>query len=223
MPTGTFDCLTPVAQFIEWLQPRRVLDVGIGAGRMGFLAREYGNREWLRDSLDDGIVIDGIEGYEPYLGDVQRAVYDELMIGEARDVLHGLASSHRHYDLVIAGEILEHFAITDGVMFLKRCIEVGDVVLITTPSWYFDQEIPENPLETHRSFWSSADLRRAGATTFLHQGLTTVCLFGDNDVAHRYAEEQRAKQRTRWFQWILPSAWERTLRRARTALRERRE
>lgn len=221
MPTGTFDCLTPVAQFIEWLQPRRVLDVGVGAGRMGFLTREYGNREWLRATVDNGIVVDGIEGHEPYLGDVQRALYDELMIGEAREILLRLASSNRRYDLVIAAEILEHFRSKDGATFLQRCLGVGDVVLVTTPSWYFDQEIPENPLETHRSFWSTADLRRAGATTFLHQGLTTVCLFGNYDVARRYADEQRAAGRTRWFHWILPSAWERILRRTRTALRER--
>ena len=47
VPTGFPDSLTPVARFIEeWLQPYTVLDVGVGGGRMGFLAREYGHVPW---------------------------------------------------------------------------------------------------------------------------------------------------------------------------------
>jgi hypothetical protein len=49
LPTGFTDSLTPVAQFIEWLQPALVLDVGVGRGRMGFLAREYGHIPWHRE------------------------------------------------------------------------------------------------------------------------------------------------------------------------------
>lgn len=220
MPTGASDSLTPIARFLEWSQPRRVLDVGVGSGRMGLLAREYGNIPWLRTS-DAGIVVDGIEGYEPYLGDIQEALYDEIIVGEANDTLAALAASDRRYDLVIAAEILEHFSRDDGTTFLQRCLGVGDVVLLTTPSWYFGQEIAENPLETHRSFWSPADLRLAGASAFLHHGLTTVCLFGDVDVARRYSDEQ-LRARPRWFQWILPLAWEQLLRRARAALQARR-
>lgn len=195
MPTGASDCLTPVACFLEWLQPRRVLDVGVGAGRMGFLSREYGDVPWRRSGEQAGIVVDGIEGHEPYLGDVQRALYDDLIVGEANDVLLRLVASDRRYDLVIAAEILEHFSSQEGAMFLQRCLAVGDVVLVTTPSWYFDQAVAENPFETHKSFWSPTDLRRAGATAFLHQGLTTICLFGDPEIARRYGNEQERRRR----------------------------
>jgi hypothetical protein len=217
MPTGAADSLTPVARFIEWLQPARVLDVGVGSGRMGFIAREYGNVPWLREGRDDGIVVDGIEGYEPYLGKVQRAIYDDLVVGEANEILVRMAKARARYDLVIAAEILEHFSTEDGARFLNRCQAIGDVVLVTTPSWYFDQEIAENPLETHRSFWSPADLRRAGATGFLLQGLTTVCLFGSPVIARRFRDERPATAPPRWFQWVLPHAWEQLLRRARAA------
>ena len=129
-------------------------------------------------------------------------------------MLAKMADSDTRYDLVIAAEILEHFSTENGQELLNRCQAVGDVVLITTTSWYFDQEIAENPLETVESFWSPDDLRRAGATVFLHQGLTTVCLFGSRDVAGRFRRDQPAAGRPRWFQWILPVAWERLLRRA---------
>lgn len=220
MPTGPADSLTPVARFIEWLQPERVLDIGIGSGRMGFLAREYGNRPWLRGDPDDGIVVDGIEGYEPYLGNAQRAIYDELIVGEANEVLARIAESDKRYDLVIAAEILEHFRFEEGAEFLRRCRAVGDVVLVTTPSYYFDQEIPENPLEAHRSFWSPAELRRAGATAFIHRGITNVCIFETGDLAERLRQDGFVP-RPRWFQWILPLAWEELLRRIKARWNER--
>jgi hypothetical protein len=222
MPTGSADTLTPVAQFVEWLQPGRVLDVGVGAGRMGVIARQYGNLSWLRVGRDDGIVVDGIEGYEPYLGPIQRAVYDEIFVGEANATLAKMVESGTRYDLVIAAEILEHFTREDGATFLRRCLALGDVLLVTTPSWYFDQTIGDNSLETHRSFWSPADLRRAGAQTFLHRGLANVCVLGNAEVISAYLDAHRPT-RPRWYQWVLPRAWEQLLRQARAELRERRE
>ncbi len=106
MPTGFPDSLTPVARFVEWLQPARVLDVGVGGGRMGFLAREYGHHPWHPRARGDGVEVHGIEGYEPYIGDVQRAVYDRLLIGEALEVLGRLAGEGARYDLAIAADVI---------------------------------------------------------------------------------------------------------------------
>jgi hypothetical protein len=220
MPIGTPDTLTPVAQFVEWLQPGRVLDVGVGAGRMGSIARQYGNVSWLRVGRDDGIVVDGIEGYEPYLGEIQRAVYDEILVGEANEMLREIVESGTRYDLVVAAEILEHFSTQDGTTFLERCLAVGDVVLVTTPSWYFDQQIGDNALERHRSFWSPADLRHAGARAFLHRGAANVCVFGNPEVISAYLDAHRPP--LRWYQWILPRAWEELLRQLRASLRDSR-
>src|SRR5947199_8982407 len=115
MPTGFTDSLTPVAQFIEWLQPERVLDVGVGGGRMGFLAREYACIPWHPNARGHRVVIDGIEGYAPYLGDLQRAIYDDLIVGEAVEILARMADAERRYNLVIASDILEHFVREEAI------------------------------------------------------------------------------------------------------------
>jgi len=220
-PTGFTDSLTPVARFIEWLQPGRVLDVGAGGGRMGFLAREYGHVPWHPRARGNGVVVDGIEGYQPYVGDLQRALYDELIVGEAIETLGRIAAEGAHYDLVIAADILEHFSPEDGVVFLKRCLAVGDVVLIATPGAYFDQGSDDNPLQTHRSYWPEHELLRLGATAVLHRGASSVCLFGDLKLAQASRRDPAGLGGARWYGWVMPPEWERVLRAFRSETRRR--
>jgi hypothetical protein len=221
VPTGFSDSLTPVAQFIEWLQPAFVLDVGIGRGRMGFLAREYGHIPWHPRARGDGVVVHGIEGYEPYIGELQRALYDELMIGEAIQALARLGAAGRRYDLVIAADILEHFSREEGALFLEGCLAAGEVVLVVTPRSYFDQASAENPLQTHRSYWPEHELLRHGATAVLHRGASTVCLFGNEEIAHAYCRAPDGLGGSPWYGWVLPREWERVLRRIRAEVRRR--
>jgi hypothetical protein len=213
LPTGFPDSLTPVARFIEWFQPATVLDVGVGGGRMGFLAREYGHVPWHPRARGQEVTIHGIEGYEPYIGDLQRAIYDGLMVGEANQVLETLVGDGRRYDLVIASDVLEHFAPGDAESFMDRCVAVGDVVLIVTPGQFFEQASDENPLENHRSFWPESALKQLGATVVLHRDASTVCLFGSREIANAYLLAQRRGPRSVLSDWVLPPAWKRLLRR----------
>jgi hypothetical protein len=217
MPTGFTDSLTPVARFIEWLQPARVLDVGVGGGRMGFLAREYAHLPWHPHGKVGPVVVDGIEGYAPYLSDVQHALYDELVVGEAIETVTNMAEGGRRYDLVIAADILEHFSSQDARRFLDGCLLIGRCVLIVTPRTYFDQHSTDNPLQTHRSHWPEEALLHLGAAAILHRGeSSTVCLFGDDAVARAYSNTLRA---ARWYRWILPPEWERLLKELRARAR----
>lgn len=221
VPTGFTDSLSPVAQFTEWLQPGLVLDVGIGRGRMGFLAREYGHIPWNPRARGEGVVVHGIEGYEPYVGDLQRALYDELIIGEALDTLARLIAAGRRYDLVIAADILEHFSHEEGAVFLERCAAVGEVVVVVTPRSYFEQGSAENPLQTHRSYWPEHELLRYGATAVLHRGASTVCLFGNEEIARAYCRAPDGLGGSQWYGWVLPPNWERILRRIRAEVGRR--
>lgn len=197
MPTGFPDALTPIAAFVEWLQPARVLDVGVGNGRMGFLAREYGHVPWHPRARGDGVVVHGIEGYEPYLGDVQRAVYDELVVGEALAQLERLADAGERYDLAIASDIIEHFTHAGGLRLVDLCLGVADVLVVATPREHFEQESAENDLETHRSHWSERELLRAGGRAVIHRGESTVCLFGEPTAIVDYVGSRRPSLRRR--------------------------
>ena len=208
MPTGFPDALTPIASFVEWLQPARVLDVGVGNGRMGFLAREYGHVPWHPRARGDRVEVYGIEGYEPYLGEVQRAVYDELFVGDALAELGRLAAAGERYDLAIASDIIEHVAHEDGLRLVESCLRVADVLVVATPRGFFEQESAENELETHRSHWPEHTLVAAGARAVLHRGESTVCAFGDVPLIDAYVRSRRPPLRA----WLLPPALEATIR-----------
>lgn len=217
MPTGFTDSLTPIAGLIEWLQPQRVLDIGVGNGRMGFLAREYGHQPWHPRAHGDGVEVHGIEGYEPYITDLQRSIYDRLIIGDALEVLARMAGEHQRYDLAIAADILEHFAPEEARRFLTRCLAVADLVVVATPRRFFEQEDEENVFETHRSHWPEHELVRAGATAVLSRGESLVVLFGNAELSSQYLASRRKPLRHR----LLPPVLVELLHFARTQLRLR--
>jgi len=51
--------------------------------------------------------VDGIEICEPYIGPLQRQIYDEILVGDACDVLRRL---NRRYDLIFAIDLVEYMA-----------------------------------------------------------------------------------------------------------------
>ena len=87
--------------------PSSLLDIGLGNGKIGFLARDlldtilgqrYKKEEWE-------IRIDGVEVFPDYIQEFQKAIYDNIIIGDAFDVIDPLGS----YDLIFLGDVLEHF------------------------------------------------------------------------------------------------------------------
>lgn len=161
MPSSFYDTIPLILPFVMELEPRSVLDVGIGFGKYGFLFREYLDvntqaKKSLRfDSMDRKVRIDGIEAHQPYVTDLQRAIYDTIYIGEALALLPTLDS----YDLIFATDILEHFTKEEGLTFLSEALaKVNLGVLVGTPALHFEQDpIFGNPYEVHQSFWTPAD------------------------------------------------------------------
>ncbi|PYM85822.1 MAG: hypothetical protein DME09_04355 [Candidatus Rokuibacteriota bacterium] len=162
MPSSFHDALSVVLPFVIDLAPASILDVGVGFGKYGFLFREYldvagaaaaggapDRRHWK-------VRIEGIEAYAPYVTDLQRGIYDTIHIGEATALLPRLGP----WDLVFAGDVLEHFDPADGRRFLELARARATLgVLIVTPAVHFHQgEVFGNPREAHRSFWTAGDL-----------------------------------------------------------------
>lgn len=171
MPFSHSGQLSAIVQYCETLQPQSVLDVGTGMGVYGFLLRT--NLEHLnlfdvrgasatqRPRSEWRIRIDGIEGYATYRTPVHDYAYNQLFIGDAIDLLSGMADGA--YELVMAIDILEHFSTADGLRFLRECRRVSSrACLISTPKDFIPQEVEANPLEDHRSHWLQTDLADAG-------------------------------------------------------------
>jgi len=160
MPTSGY-CSDPyVARIMKTLRPRSVLDVGIGTGRFAVICRKKlesasGHPRFMERS-NWTTKIEGVEVYEPYISDVQRLLYDSIVIGDITNptVEERLGS----YDLCHMGDVLEPLSKEDGCRTLMRLLTKCSVCLIVTPYVVSPQEAEfGNVHEIHRSQWCWRD------------------------------------------------------------------
>ena len=157
MPVSTSGHISYCVALILTCAPRSVLDVGCGFGLWGFLCRMYLDvmpervqpRDWR-------IRIDGLELFEPYIQAHQRALYDRISIADIREAAPTLDC----YDLIIAGDVIEHLDKDDGRTVLRILYEkAGKALLVNIPlgdGWEHG-EVHGNPGELHRSQWECED------------------------------------------------------------------
>jgi predicted TPR repeat methyltransferase len=157
MPVSTTVHLSQCLGWIIQLEPRSILDVGFGFGTWGFLCREHLDvaRERVHPA-DWQVRIDGIELFEPYIQPHQRALYSAITVGDIR----ALAPHVEHYDLIIAGDVIEHLEKAEGEAVLGHLYEKAQKALLVNIPLDGNWEHPErhgNPGELHRSQWSVDD------------------------------------------------------------------
>lgn len=138
--------------------PASVLDIGIGFGKIGFLAREYTDVR-LGRYFNWETRIDGIEIFEKYVTPLQRAIYNNIYIGNAIDILPTLGD----YDMMVCSDMLEHLSEKDGVFLLSAIKEKSKFAMIVTPMRVLQQEaLYNNEHERHISVWSKETLSKWG-------------------------------------------------------------
>ena len=171
MPFSQSSQISAIVAFLEQTSPRSVLDVGVGMGQYGYLARMHlenvdlfeihGAEGRLKRPDEWARRIDGIEGCSIYLTPVHEYVYNKIFIGDALEILPTLADDA--YEVVLAVDILEHFTTGDGRLFLHHLQRVASQhVLVSTPKEFVPQQVEPNPYENHRSLWSDRDLIELG-------------------------------------------------------------
>lgn len=100
-----------------------VLDLGCNIGRGG---------QVLKD-LDDSLQISGLDCVEERLTRIPRGIYSKTIYGLSTDI----PVADNTYDVVLAGEILEHLYpgdIDETLMEIFRVLKVGGRLLLTTPN-----------------------------------------------------------------------------------------
>jgi SAM-dependent methyltransferase len=156
VPSSSLEAAYVVTQAVLRLEPRRILDLGMGTGKFGFLLREQ--HDFAKDRKE--LWITGVEGYEAYVGDHQRLVYDEIVIDDI--VRFVFAYDGEPFDVALLLDVIEHFEPDAAVEMVNRALAVAGVAVIATPSYFHAQEIARNPLETHRSWWPKRSLVELG-------------------------------------------------------------
>jgi hypothetical protein len=172
------------------LRPRRVLDVGFGFGKWGFLLREaldfidgrVERNEWR-------VTIDGIDARR-YDSPLPGWVYDDVQIGSVLDVVGELSG----YDLVVMGDVIEHFEKAEGLTLLGTLLRQNRNILLTTPFHYFEQEVEDNPYERHRSHWTIDDFQQWTFDYDVVGGFLVVVLLAGRDADRPRAADTRASR-----------------------------
>lgn len=178
MPSSHPRQLNDIVELIMLAQPAAILDVGIGFGKYGFLAREY--LEYWDGRIAFGARehrIDGIEAFETYVTSLQREIYDQVYIGEATDVLSRL---HRRYNLILLIDVLEHLNREDGNRLLDQCLGISEALLVSTPIKMEEQgALFDNGFEQHRQQWAKSDFNRFDSKFFARNAYSVICYIGD--------------------------------------------
>ena len=152
-----------VLQCVRAIQPQSILDIGIGYGKYGLLVREYlevpapstGNQA---EKLP--LRVDGVEAFPEYVGPIQRAIYDNVFVGDARQVVPTLG----HYDLALMLDVIEHLSHADGQALLTELLErTSKGIVLTTPVEPKEQgAILGNEYERHVSKWRPHNFQVSG-------------------------------------------------------------
>jgi len=155
MPTSYPNTITTVVRAIHALAPASVLDIGCGFGKYGLLCREYLDVWWLRYRRQEWKVrIDAVEVFEQYLTPVHWYIYNNIYIGDIRELINKLDN----YDLVLMFDIIEHFEKQEGLDLLEKIKSKCKNILLSTPaSKIRTMDIMGNTHQEHKSLWELED------------------------------------------------------------------
>jgi hypothetical protein len=157
MGTSNWQNIPFVIDALMKIAPTRVLDVGIGYGRWGMIVREFCELWFDRTSRKDWrIYIEGIEAFPDNIDEYHKYFYNKIVLEDFKNVCRGL---DRSWDVVIFGDVLEHFEKATGTEFLAWALDSSKYTLINIPlgkDWPQDEKY-ENIYERHLSIWDVED------------------------------------------------------------------
>ena len=161
--------MAPICKEIHRLQPQDVMDLGVGAGKYGVLAREALDGIWGRLQPRHWThVIEGYEVYEPYRNPAWES-YDVVHMADFSGAdIHG-------WDLVLMIDSLEHLEPEQGKAFLAGLVEYNKHIIVSVPNGPMpcDEPVYGNHYERHLTTYFGHEFD-AYEYTVLHRGLCLV-------------------------------------------------
>ena len=145
---------------IRRIQPNKILDVGFGFGRWAMICREFLELWQGRTNIEDWkLQIDGVEIFNANIEEYHKFFYSNIF---NEDIFGYLQKADTNYDLIILGDVLEHFERSKANELLDLCLERADYIILNIPLGKNWQQgiLYNNPYECHLSFWTKRDIKR---------------------------------------------------------------
>lgn len=119
---------------------KRVLDIGTGWGtyynKFGTVNQVLGHAEWI-----------GVEAYQPYIDKFRlETKYHKIINQDARTIDY---SGLGEFDLVFAGDVLEHMTKEDAVKLVADLQKTCRSIIISIPIIHLPQDADANPYQEH--------------------------------------------------------------------------
>ncbi len=157
MSTSNWQNISYNIELVKRLNPKSILDVGVGFGRWGILFREF-LEVWGDNNIsgDWKRKIDGVEIFPDYIKPYHNYFYDNIYI---EDALTFIRNTRNSYDLINCGDVIEHFEKKKALELISLCLGKSDYLLINIPigdNWH-QTAVNNNEYEKHRSEWSRSD------------------------------------------------------------------
>lgn len=172
--------ISPIIRIIRRLSSNdparhRMLDIGKGLGKYGFLTHEYVGLDTqklpepsktLREQ--SRWTIDAVEIQPAYMWPHIAHIYETVHIGDVLQLYPKLPS----YDVILMTDVIEHLDKRPALEMVNHFLSTGAVVLISTPVKFFHQDFMGSEWERHRSHWQRRDFRFAPyvVSQTVHQG-----------------------------------------------------
>ena len=139
------------------LSPKKVMELGVGFGKIGCLLRETLDAVAGRCRPDQWqTVINGVEGFEQYRNPCWH-LYSSVVIADFRKMYEEV----RGYGLVLMVDSLEHVKREEANALLDFLVAHNSNVLVSVPLGEYPQGVCHgNVLEAHRSTWTIQDFER---------------------------------------------------------------
>lgn len=146
-----------VAQLIERMKPATVLDIGPGAGKYGLMIQGLRAR---------GLAVENLSAVEidpSYIDRFELAkIYDVVQLGDATALPD--VGADAKWDLVILGDVLEHFRKSRGSDLLEYLYYRTRYIVAVVPIDYIQGSWDGHQAEAHISTWYAPDFARFKAT-----------------------------------------------------------
>lgn len=138
-------------QIFNWVSTNanninNILDIGVGEGTYFNLLSSIKEFTWS-----------GIEAWEPYIKKYElEKKYNTIFHCDVRNF-----GWNKRYDLVIAGDVLEHMTKQDAILLVEKILDNSNMLIISIPVVYMPQdEFEDNPFEIHvKPDWSVEEVR----------------------------------------------------------------
>ena len=168
MPVSDYHAVSDIMGEIQRLEPKSVMDLGVGFGKYGVLCREILDARFGRCRPDQWEAkIDGVEIWQPYQNPCWE-VYTRFTSGRIREAPRG-------YDLVLMIDSLEHQSPDKGRAFLRECVAHNKHVIVSVPNGLMPQaDAFGNPFEAHLWTFNGVEEFEPYNFKLIHQSVCTV-------------------------------------------------